>query len=186
MSETFCHLCDADPCYCGQHGQVTSIPRKTVERGSPKGLDAAIREFVLSTHDTGVRENWGGWQHRILEKFGEDDGTRQVWNRVCNDIQRSGLLVSHPAHDGPMLHPSQYPDVRRLQLPDAVTEVERLIDSGHWVEGEKGLRLWQVVQRIGDVVYISIYDALHDMNARGYRVTTKSPAGNPSQFWYVK
>lgn len=186
MSETYCHLCDADPCYCGQHGQVAYVQHKTFERGAPKGMDAAVREFVLSSHEAGVRENWTGWLNRIVEQFGEEDAPRPVWNRVSNDLQREWLLISHPAHDGPMMPPASYPDVRRLSLPDAIAEVERLIDSGGWAAGEKGLRLWQVVERIGDVLYISIYEALHDMNGRNRRVTTMSPGGNPSQFWYVR
>lgn len=82
--------------------------------------------------------------------------------------------------------PSSYPEVRRLSLDEAIAEVERLLDSGGWVRGEKGLRLWQVVERIPNVAYISIYDALHEMNRRGHRVTTTSPGGNNSQFWYVE
>ncbi|WP_157550724.1 hypothetical protein [Nocardioides jensenii] len=145
-----------------------------------------MREFVLSSHEAGVRENWTGWLNRIVEHFGEEDAPRPVWNRVSNDLQREWLLISHPAHDGPMMPPASYPEVRRLSLPDAIAEVERLIDSGGWAVGEKGLRLWQVVERIGDVLYISIYEALHDMNGRNHRVTTVSPGGNPSQFWYVR
>ncbi len=187
MSDTYCHLCDADPCYCGQHGRVTYVESKApVQRNAPKGLDAAVREFVLSSHDAGVRENWTGWLHRIQRQFGDEDATRSVWNRVSNNLQREWLLISHPNVDGPMGPPSSFPDVRRLSLELATAEVEQLIDRGGWAAGEKGLRLWQVVERIPNVVYISIYDALHDMNRRAHRVTTKSPSGNNTQFWYVK
>ncbi len=187
MSDTRCHLCDAEPCYCGQHGQVTFVEKKTpVERGGPKGLDAAVREFVLSSHEAGVREDWQGWLRRIQEQFGENDAPRQVWNRVSNNLQREWLLISHPNVEGPMMAPSSFPEVRRLPLEQAIAEVEQLIDSGGWVAGEKGLRLWQVVSRIPNVVYIATYDALHEMNRRNHRVTTKSPLGNNTQFWYVK
>ncbi len=187
MSDTYCHLCDADPCYCGQHGQVTFVENKTaVERSGPKGLDADVREFVLSSHQAGVRENWTGWLHRIQDKFGAANATRPVWSRVSNDLGREWLLISHPNDDRPMGPPSSFPEVRRLSLDEAVVEVERLIDSGGWVAGAKGLRLWQIVERIPNVVYISIYDALHDMNRRGHRVTTRSPtSGSNTQFWYV-
>jgi hypothetical protein len=182
----YCHLCDADPCYCGQRGQVTPVPHKTVDRSGPKGLDGAVREFVLSSHESGVRESWGGWLGRIQDEFGQDDAPRAVWNRVSNNLQREWLLIGDPNRDGPMMAPSFYPNVRRLFPKDAIAEVERLIDSGGWQAGEKGLRLWQVAQRMRDVVYISVYDALHDMNGRAYRVTTQSPNGKNSQFWYVK
>lgn len=185
MEDNYCHLCDADPCYCGQNGQVTHVPRKTVERGAPRGLDRAVRQFVLDGHEAGVRASWAEWEERIREEF-KDDDIRSIWNRVSNGLQRDGLLITHPIHGGHVMPPSHYPDVRRLSVPDAVAEVEALIDRGAWTKGESGLRLWQVVQRIGDVLYISIYDALHDMNGRQHRVTTVSPAGNPSQFWYVK
>lgn len=186
MTDSYCHLCDTDPCYCGQHGKVTYLEPKTrAERGGPKGLDAAVRQFVLAAHEAGQRETWSGWLVRIQQQFGEDDAPRQVWNRVSNDLQREWLLISHPNLDGPMEAPSAYPEVKRLPLEDAVAEVERLLDSGGWVVGDKGLRLWQVVGRIQNVAYISIYDALHDMNRRGHRVTTTSPAGNNTQFWYV-
>lgn len=187
MTDTYCHLCDADPCYCGQHGHVTYVEQKVpVERRGPRGLDAAVREFVLSSHDAGVRDNWTGWLLRIQKQFGNEDAPRSVWNRVSNDLQREWLLISHPNDDRPMGPPTSFPEVRRLSLDEAVAEVERLIDSGGWVAGTKGLRLWQIVERIPNVVYISIYDALHDMNRRGHRVTTKSPAsGSNTQFWYV-
>ncbi|RYC14770.1 hypothetical protein [Nocardioides zhouii] len=187
MSDTYCHLCDADPCYCGQHGQVAHVEIKLPsKRGGPNGLDAAVREFVLSSHEAGVREPWEGWLRRIQAEFGEDDAPRQVWNRVSNDLQREWLLISHPNVEGPLMAPSSYPEVKRLSLDEAIAEVERLLDSGGWVRGENGLRLWQVVERIPNVVYISIYDALHEMNRRGHRVTTTSPGGNNSQFWYVE
>ena len=187
MSDTYCHLCDADPCYCGQHGRVTAVEKKaTVERGGPKGLDDAVREFVLSSHDAGVREDWEGWLRRIQEQFGVADAPRQVWNRVSNNLQREWILITHPNVAGPLMPPSSFPEVRRLSLEDAIAEVEHLIDRGGWTATDKGLRLWQVVQRIPNVVYISIYDALHEMNRRDHRVTTKSPSGNNSQFWYVR
>lgn len=41
------------------HGRVTHVESKApVQRGYPKGLDAAVREFVLSSHEAGVRKNW--------------------------------------------------------------------------------------------------------------------------------
>lgn len=188
MTATYCHLCDADPCYCGQHGNITYVEQKApIERGGRKGLDAAIREFVMSTHETGVRENWAGWLTRIQAQFGEEDAPRSAWSRVSNNLQREWVLISHPNDDRPMGPPSAFPEVRRVSLEEAELEVERLIDIGGWVAGDKGLRLWQVVERIPNVVYISIYDALHDMNRRGYRVTTKSPTSERNtQFWYVK
>lgn len=187
MNDTYCHLCDADPCYCGQHGKVAFVEAKPPrERGGPRGLDAAISEFVLSSHEAGTRENWTGWLHRIQKEFGDDDAPRAVWNRVSNVLQREWRFISHPNSDQPMGPPSSFPDVRRLSLEDAIAEVERLIDRGGWAAGAKGLRLWQIVERIPNVVYISIYDALHDMNKRGHRVTTTSPNGHSSQFWYVK
>jgi hypothetical protein len=187
MSDTYCHLCDADPCYCGQHGQVTHVETKLPStRGGPKGIDAAVRQFVLSSHNAGVREDWEGWLRRIQTHLGEDDAPRQVWHRVSNSLQREWLLISHPNAGGPLMEPRAYPEVRRLSLDEAIAEVEQLLDSGGWVRGEKGLWLWQVVERIPNVVYISIYDALHEMNRRGYRVTTKSPTGNNTQFWYVE
>lgn len=187
MDDSYCHLCDADPCHCGQHGRVTFVEKKVAaERGGPRGVDAAVREFVLSSHEAGERETWGGWLDRIQERFGRDTVPREVWNRVRNDLQREWRLISHPNVEGPMDAPSSFPDVRRLSPAEATAEVERLIDRGGWVAGEKGLRLWQVVARIPDVVYISIYDALHEMNARSYRVTTKSPGGSATQFWYVR
>lgn len=73
-----------------------------------------------------------------------------------------------------------YPHVRRLPMSGAIREVEELIDSGRWTAGEKGLRLWMVVERIGTVAYGSIYDAMQEMNQRGRRIETRG------QFWYVK
>jgi hypothetical protein len=184
MSETYCHLCDADPCYAGQSGHPTYIQRKM---GAWRSQGTGRRHSgvcAVLARGRSARE-LAGWLRRIEDKFGED-APRPVWNRVSNDLDRAWLLISHPAHDGPMMHSSDYPEVRRLPLREAIAAVERLIDSGGWVAGEKGLRLWQVVQRIGDALYISIYDALHDMNGRDHRVTTTSPRGKPSQFWYVK
>lgn len=109
-----------------------------------------------------------------------------MWNRVSNNLQRDWLLISHPNLDGPMGSPSSFPEVRRLPLAQATAKVEQLIDTSGWVAGQKDLRLWQVVERIPNVLYISIYDTLHDMNRRDHRVTTKSPRGSNSQFWYVK
>ena len=82
--------------------------------------------------------------------------------------------------------PSHYPQVKFLSLPEAIAAVEQLIASGGWGAGEKGLRLWQVARRFENVAYISIYDALHDMNRREYLVTTKAPSGNHTMFWYVR
>lgn len=178
MEDGYCHLCDSDPCYCGQKGQVTHVARKSVDRGAPRGLDTAVRQFVLDSHVAGTRADWVEWEDRISEEFNDDD-IRSIWNRVSNGLQRDGLLITHPIRGGYLMPPSHYPDVRRLSVPDAVIEVEALIERGGWSNGEAGLRLWQVVHRIGDVLYISIYDALHDMNSRQHRVTTVSPAGKP-------
>lgn len=43
-----------------------------------------------------------------------------------------------------------------------------------------------VSRRIANVAYISICDALHDLNGRDRLVTTTAPSGKSSQFWYVK
>lgn len=185
---SYCHLCDADPCYCGQHGQVTPAPpKKLTSHGGPRGMDAAIREFVLTSHAAGTQESWEGWFDRLKEEFGPDDGAvRTAWNRVSNGIQRDWLLIEPPGGGGPMMPPSHYPHVRRLTTSEAAKEVERLIESGGWRVGDPGLRLWQVWRRIPNTAYIAIYDALHDMNGRDYRVTTTAPSGKRSQFWYVK
>ena len=73
-----------------------------------------------------------------------------------------------------------------LPLPAAIDEVQQLIASGGWRVGEPGQRLWQVWRRIPNVAYISIFDALHDLNGRDSLVTTTAPSGRSSQFWYVK
>lgn len=58
----YCHLCDADPCYCGQHGKVASAPAAPgVARSGPRGIDDAMREFVLQKYEEGVLENYAGW-----------------------------------------------------------------------------------------------------------------------------
>lgn len=189
MTDTYCHLCDADPCYCGQHGKVEPTPKKsTFARSGPRGIDEAVREFVLTSYEAGVLEDWRGWLGLIRDRFGHDDrdAVRHAWNRVHNELQRERLLVEDPSTpEGPMRSPSHYPQVTFLSLPEAIAAVEQLIASGGWVSGEKGLRLWQVARRFENVAYISIYDALHDMNRREYLVTTKAPSGNHTMFWYV-
>lgn len=185
----YCHLCDFDPCTCGQHGKVDVISRRTANRTGPTGMDNAVREFVLTSHEAGVQENWDGWLTLLVAKFGPDrDSVRNAWSRVKNNLQREWLLIDDPDEDrnGPMMPPAHYPQVRRLTKAQAVAEVEQLIATEGWKAGESGLRLWEVWRRIPNVVYISIYDALHDMNGRGHLVTTTAPSGNPSQFWYVK
>ncbi len=184
----YCHLCDADPCYCGQHGQVTPAPqKKTSTHGGPLGMDDKIRDYVLTNQEAGVRGNWNEWLDRLVDEFGPDrDAVRNTWSRVNNQLQRDWLLIDDPNGDGPKMPPSFYPQVRRLDLPEAIAEIEHLIESGGWRVGEPGLRLWQVWRRIPDTVYISIYDALHDMNNRDYLVTTTAPSGKSSQFWYVR
>jgi hypothetical protein len=184
----YCHLCDYDPCTCGQHGKVESIARRTVDRTGPREIDRDVREFVLSSVESGVHENWDGWLNRIAEKFGPDrEAVRGIWNRVHNGLQRDWLLIDDPADpQAPLLPPSSYSQVQRLPLPAAIAEVQQLIASGGWRVGEPGLRLWQVWRRIPNVAYISIYDALHDLNGRDSLVTTTAPSGRSSQFWYVK
>ena len=152
-------------------------------------MDEAVREFVLTSYEAGVLENWSGWLGLIRNRFGHDDSdaVRHAWNRVHNGLQRERLLVEDPrSPDGPMRSPSHYPQVKFLSLPEAIAAVEQLIASGGWGAGEKGLRLWQVARRFENVAYISIYDALHDMNGREYLVTTKAPSGNHTMFWYVR
>ena len=192
MSDTYCELCDADPCWCGRHGEV-EIQSKTVggTHSGPKGLEGPMREFVLTEYanDTGVLDNWAGWLERIVERFGGNDRTavRNAWNRVSNQLQRDWLLIDDPAgEEGPLRAPHHYPDARHMSLAEATAAVEELIASGGWVAGEKGLRLWQVRRRIPNSVYINIWDALHDMNKRGHLVTTMSPDGHRTMFWYVR
>ena len=112
MPDTYCHLCDADPCYCGRHGQVETVPKSTFARSGPRGMDEAVREFVLTSYEAGVLEDWQGWLDLIRDRFGHDDGdaVRHAWNRVHNGLQRERLLVEDPEHpDGPMRSPSHYP-----------------------------------------------------------------------------
>jgi hypothetical protein len=190
MSDTYCHLCDTDPCYCGQHGKVKSTPHKaTSARSGPRGLDEDVREFVLTSYEAGVLKNWRGWLDLIKDRFGHNDhdAVRHAWNRVNNELQRKWLLIDDPASpDGPMRSPSHYPQVKYLSLPEAIAAVEQLIASGGWVAGEKGLRLWQVARRLENVAFVNVYDALHDMNRREYLVTTKAPSGSHTMFWYVR
>lgn len=185
----YCHLCDADPCYCGQHGKVAAAPtRARSTRSVPRGFDPEMREFVLEQYEAGVRMDFAGWLRLLQARFGPDDGVtvRNAWNRVSNQFQRDWLLIDVPEGDEILQHPSCYPQVRRLSTAETVIEIEQLIARGGWTAGEKGLRLHEVWRRIPDVVYISVYDALHDMNGRNYLVTTTAPSGKPSQFWYVR
>lgn len=183
----YCHLCDFDPCTCGQHGAVAPTPNKVVRsHGGPRRLADTMREFVLERYEAGTRRDWGGWLDLLNNRFGPDRTTvRNTWNRVSNDLERNWLLID-PQDGRPLAHPSQYPHMQRLSLEEAVGEIERLIESGGWTVDERGLRLWQVVTRVPGVVYISIYDALHELNRRDHLVTTKAPSGKRSQFWYVK
>ena len=74
MTDTYCHLCDADPCYCGRHGKVEATPKKpTFARSGPRGMDEAVREFVLTSYEAGVLEDWSGWLALIRDRFGRDD-----------------------------------------------------------------------------------------------------------------
>lgn len=184
----YCHLCDADPCYCGQHGKVASAPAPSgAARSGPRGIDPAMREFVLEKYEAGVLENWVGWLRLLEQQFGPDKGAvRNAWNRVSNQLQRDWLLIDVPEGDETLRSPSHYPDVRHLSVVDCIREIEALIERGGWTVGEKGLRLHEVWRRIPDVVYISVYDALHTMKDRGHLVTTVAPSGKPSQFWYVR
>jgi hypothetical protein len=146
-------------------------------------MDDAIREFVLKAYGDGVRANWRGWMERIVERFGDSteyDLLRGTWNRVSNDLQRRWLLIEDPNGDGPMLSPDHYPHARRLSLNEAIAEIERLIKTGKWTTDEEGLPLWKVWKRVGDAVYIDIFDALHALNKRGELVETRSV------YWYVK
>lgn len=183
-----CDDCDLLPCECAHRAGDPST-RRTSTRTGPLGLDQAIREFVLTSHEAGIRENWGGWLDRITENFSRDrHSVRGAWNRVNNALQREWLLIDDPDDDlnGPMMPPAHFPQVRRLSTTEAIAEVEQLITSGGWTVGEPGLRLSQVWRRIPNVVYISIFDALHEMNGRDYLVTTTAPSGKSSQYWYVK
>ncbi|WP_300641841.1 hypothetical protein [Nocardioides sp.] len=184
----YCHLCDADPCYCGQRGKVTNAPAVAkVARGGPRGLDDAMREFVLRRYEEGVLENYAGWLALLEERFGSDKGAvRNAWNRVSNQLQRDWLLIDVHEGDEILRSPSHYPDMRHLSVDDCIQEIEQLIERGGWSVGEKGLRLHEVWRRIPNVVYISVYDALHAMKDRGHLVTTVAPSGKPSQFWYVR
>ncbi|PUA78942.1 hypothetical protein [Nocardioides currus] len=190
MSDSYCDLCDADPCYCGQHGKLTPIARTAATtRSAPRGLDEPIREFVLTSYEEGVLDNWGGWLARIMERFeiANRSVARNAWNRVSNQFQRDWVLIDDPGGEaGPLRSPRHYPNARRLPLPDAIAAVEELIVSGRWSVGDKGLRLWQVRRLIENSVYINIWDALHDMNSRDYLVTTTSPSGSKTMFWYVR
>ena len=184
----YCHLCDADPCYCGQHGKVASAPAQSAAtRSGPVGIDSAMREFVLQKYEEGVLANWVGWLRLLEERFGPDNGAvRNAWNRVSNQLQRDWLLIDVPEGDETLRSPSHYPNMRHLSVAECIGEIEQLIESGGWTVGEKGLRLHEVWRRIPNVVYISVYDALHDMNGRGHLVTTTARSGKPSQFWYVR
>jgi hypothetical protein len=152
-------------------------------------MDEAMREFVLMSYEAGVLEDWQGWLGLIRDRLGHDDrdAVRHAWNRVHNQLQRERLLVEDPDNPhGPMRSPSHYPQVEFLPLPEAIKAIEQLIARSGWVADEKGLRLWQVARRAENVAYISIYDALHEMNRREYLVTTKAPSGNHTMFWYVR
>lgn len=150
-------------------------------------MDPAMREFVLEQYDEGVLLNWGGWLRLLEERFGQDDGAvRSAWNRVSNQLQRDWLLIDVAEGDEALQHPSHYPHMRHLSVAEVITEIEHLVARGGWTVGEKGLRLHEIWRRIPNVVYISVYDALHDMNGRNHLVTTTAPSGKPSQFWYVR
>src|SRR5829696_8915052 len=123
-------------------------PRRSQQFARPglRGMDEAVREFVLTSYEAGVPDDWEGWLGLIRNRFGHDDrdAVRHAWNRVHNELQRERLLVEDPKNPcGPMRSPSQYPQVRFLSLPEAIKAVEQLIASGGWVADEKGLRLWQ-------------------------------------------
>ena len=146
-----------------------------------------MREFVLEQYEQGVLTNWTGWLRVLEERFGPDNGsTRSAWNRVSNQLQRDWLLIDVPEEDKPLKHPSHYPHMRHLSVAETIVEIEHLIARGGWTADEAGLRLHQVWRRIPNVVYISVYDALHEMKHRTHLVTTTAPSGKPSQFWYVR
>lgn len=93
----YCHLCDFDPCTCGQHGRVEPILRRTADHGGPREIDQAIREFVLLSVESGVRETWEGWLNRIADRFGPDrEAVRGAWNRTHNALQQDWMLIGDP------------------------------------------------------------------------------------------
>ena len=184
MSDDYCHLCDADPCWCGGNIQPAKTGSGTV-RNRRDLEDAVIREYVLSAHHELGPAQWSGWLERINARFGDAVDHRPAWNRVSNQLHRDMVLISDPS-GGPMMPPSHYPRIRRYSLEEAVTAIETLIAKGGWTADEPGLRLWMVWERIGDAIYIDIYDAMHEMNRRGHLITTTAPSGKQSQFWYVK
>lgn len=150
-------------------------------------MDPAMREFVLEQYEQGVLLNWTGWLQKLEERFGPDRvAVRNAWNRVSNQFQRDWLLIDVPEAEEFLRHPSHYPDMRHLSVAETIVEVEQLVASGGWTADEPGLRLHQVWRRIPNVVYISVYDALHEMKHRNHLVTTTAPSGKPSQFWYVR
>lgn len=178
---TYCHLCDADPCFCGRNGVPEHIP-PAATRGPAAEADDAIRSFVLSSHEAGARHHWLQWMELIEKKFPAlgHKLAWATWSQVSNDLQREMVLIEDPNGDGPMETPDQYPNARRLSLEEATAEIERLIRDGLWTTADKGLKLWQVWKRVGDAISVDIQDALHDLNRRGYLVTTKSV------YWYVR
>lgn len=182
----YCHLCDSEPCYCGRHGRVDALgSQAAASRGGPRGLDPAIRKFVLEQYDGGVLRNWDGWLDMLAEHFKDDKKTlRGAWERVSNEFQRSWILIDVPG--GELRSPSHYPHMRHLSVAETVGEIEALIANGGWTTTDKGLRAYQVQERLDDVVFVSVYDALHDMSGRNHLVTTVAPSGKNSMFWYVR
>ena len=94
----YCHLCDADPCYCGQHGKVASAPASSgAARSGPRGIDPAMREFVLQRYEAGVLENWVGWLRLLEQQFGPDKGAvRNAWNGSATNCSATGCSSTYP------------------------------------------------------------------------------------------
>ena len=182
----YCHLCDSEPCYCGRHGKVEALGSQAASsRGGPRGQDPAIRQFVLDRYDRGVLRNWDGWLDLLADHFKDDKkALRGAWERVSNELQRSWILIDVPG--GELRTPSQYPHMRHLSIPETVCEIEVVIANGGWTTADKGLRAHQVQERLDDVVFVSVYDALHQMNDRDHLITTVAPSGKNSMFWYVR
>lgn len=184
-----CDLTDlpVDSCGCPEHraspGFEPEVRRPGGRQASPVDADA-VRRFALSLAESGAELSWNGYLSEVARRFGsptDPDSVRGVWNKVSNQLAREGRLIDDPASRESVLRPAAaYPHVRRLGLADSITEVERLIETGGWTAGEKGLRLWMVAERIGTVSYASVFDAMHEMNRQGRRIETRG------QFWYVQ
>ena len=184
-----CELTDlpVESCACRQHRDSPTFGPAANRTGGRKDspVDAEdVRRFALALADSGAQLSWTGYLDELTVRFASAAGpanVRGLWSQVSNQLNREGRLTDDPAVRDCVLRPAtDYPHVRRLSVPDSIREVERLIDSGGWVAGEKGLRLWMVAKRIGTVSYACVYDAMHEMNKQGRRIGTRG------QFWYVQ